>query len=245
MGDHDEGFTDTGSGDEGSDTEGGLVEALRKIGRGVPGSQAPVLGFGVTGGQPAPGAPGPGQLDLNDERNLGNLEDPVLVAHMRRARATFADHERIRADVPGEAALAERDAEARRALSGTSTSMNSGGMDLRCATDDVLVQATNLDRLVAGEALHGFPAANRPLPRDGPLAQNLTHMAKKLRQSGAALEKLATDLQNLERALTLARRGYEAVVDGLRRRCDDLAAKNGAGPPARDARAAQDESDGL
>ena len=165
-----------------------------------------------------------GQVDLNDERNLGDLEDPTLVEHMRRARVVLAGHDRIGADAPGIASLTAQDAGSRRALSTVTRQLNDGGMSLRCACDDVLVQATNLGRLIAGEAIHGFPATNRALPKDSAIAQNLAHMAKKIGEVGTALENLAIGLQGLERDLTLTRRGYEQVVDGLRLRHDNLEA---------------------
>jgi hypothetical protein len=228
MSDHEAEF-DGGGDDDGADesltADGGLVAALRRLGRDRP----PVADFGVRAG-----APRAVQLDLNDENNLGDLEDPGLVEHMRRARETLAEHDRVRADAPGTAALDAQDSEARRALSLTTTGLSSGGMALRCACDDVLVQAANLGRLIIGVTPHGFPADNRALPPDGALARNLAHMAKKLNEAGGTLETLVTNLQGLERDLALARRAYETVVDGLRRRCANPAPGAGACEKGRD-----------
>lgn len=162
------------------------------------------------------------QVDLNDEKNLADLEDPGLMEHMRRARQQLAAHELELARLPTVEELKKNDTAARRALSGVVTSLKTQQMDLQCACDDVLLQATNVERLAGGEKPHGYPAEGVPLHEENPLRKNMKHLAKKINESGATLGNVAAALEAFERDMTLARRSYEAVVDGLCRRLESL-----------------------
>jgi hypothetical protein len=72
-----------------------------------------------------------------------------------------------------------------------------------------------MERLAQGRQPHGFPEAGVAV--DPSLRANLRHLASKLEDSGRTLSQIALAVDELEREATLARRHYEAVVDGLHR----------------------------
>jgi hypothetical protein len=158
------------------------------------------------------------QVDLNDERNLADLEDPGLMDHMHLARRQLAGHDLELAKLPQPAELERADTDGRRSLSALALSLKEQQMALQCACDAVILEAANVGRLVEGGRLHAYPAPSAALGRDTAVAKNLEHLGKKLSSAGSELSKIAEAFSNFERALTLARRSYEAVVDGLRRR---------------------------
>jgi hypothetical protein len=157
------------------------------------------------------------QVDLNDAKQLADLEDPGLVAHMDRARKQLANHERNQAALPSEESLRRGDTDARRALSSLMTSLKTQQMALQVACDDVLLQATNAQKLADGGQPHGYPAADDLSPQEH-AAKSFEYLGKKVSAAGNDLAQIVTALEGFERELTLARRAYENAVDGLARR---------------------------
>lgn len=151
------------------------------------------------------------QVDLNDAKQLADLEDPGLQAHMVRARRQLADHESAQASLPSNDALLAGDTEARRALSSLMTSIKSQQMALQVVASDVLLQATNAQKLAEGGRPHGFPTA-------GEASKDFELLGKKVAAAGEDLSQLSEVLESFERDLTRARRAYEKTVDGLTRR---------------------------
>jgi hypothetical protein len=157
------------------------------------------------------------QVDLNDAKQLADLEDAGLQAHMDQARKQLANHERNQASLPSTASLRRHDEEARRALSSLMTNLKAEQMVLQVACDDVLLQATNAQKLSEGGRPHGYPATDGLASQDR-AAKNYEYLGKKLTAAGNDLTQLALALEGFERELTLARRLYEGAVDGLARR---------------------------
>lgn len=157
------------------------------------------------------------QVDLNDAKQLADLEDPGLQAHMDRARKQLAGHERNQAALPSEEALRRGDTDARRALSSLMTSLKAQQMALQVACDDVLLQATNAQKLADGGQPHGYPTADGLAPQDH-ATKCFEYLGKKVSAAGNDLAQIVTALEGFERELTLARRAYENAVDGLARR---------------------------
>ena len=151
------------------------------------------------------------QVDLNDAKQLTDLEDAGLQAHMDQARKQLANHERNQASLPSTESLRRHDEDARRALSSLMTNLKAQQMALQVACDDVLLQATNAQKLAEGGRPHGYPTT------DG-AAKSYEYLGKKLTAAGNALTQLALELEVFERELTLARRLYEGTVNGLARR---------------------------
>jgi len=155
------------------------------------------------------------QVDLNDARHFDDLEDKGLVEHMRVARRQFQANATREASLPSREDLLRGDTEGRRALSALMTGLKEQQMALQCACDEVHAHATNAGRLSRNEQPHGYPEVEPPSEA---LAKCLAHLEKKVTAAVADLNGVITALEAFERGLTLARRNYETVVDGLRRR---------------------------
>ena len=97
------------------------------------------------------------------------------------------------------------------------TSLKAQQMALQVACDDVLLQATNAQKLADGGQPHGWPAADGLTPQ-GHAARRFEHLGKKVTAAGNDLTQIVAALEDFERKLTLARRAHENVVDGLARR---------------------------
>lgn len=159
------------------------------------------------------------QVDLGREENLADLEDKGLMEHMHRARAQLAECVAARAQLPSGESLKAGDTAARRALSALATQLKEQKMALQCASDEAHAQAANVGKLVAGLQPHGYPPI--PHPRDiGTLGPGLAHLEVKMAGVIKDLGDVYAELEGFERGLTLARRDYEAVVDGLTQRAE-------------------------
>jgi hypothetical protein len=156
------------------------------------------------------------QVDLNDTKNLADLEDAGLQAHMEQARALLADHERNRAALVDEEQLARGRLEIDQALSNLLKSLNDQRMELQVACDNVLLQAANAQKLAEGGLPHGYPPAG-----GGDHGSRCTeHLGRKLQGAGGALARIVEELKRFEQDLTLTRRTYETTVEGLARRSE-------------------------
>jgi len=156
------------------------------------------------------------QVDLNNEKHLDDLEDRGLMEHMRRAREHFRANAEQEALLPSREDLQRGDTEGRRALSSLMTKLKEQQMALQCACDEVHAHATNAGRLARNEQPHGYPSVGKP-PSEA-AAKCLAHLEKKVMAAVGDLTGIIAALEVFERDLTLARRSYEGVVDGLRRR---------------------------
>lgn len=154
------------------------------------------------------------QVDLNSEENLGDLEDPGLAEHMRRRREEREALEAARASLPRKEELKRGDAEGRRALSSLTARLKDQQMALQVAGDEVHAHASNVGKYSDGAQPHGYP------PVSGPQGPVLRHLQAKLMEAVKALGDITVALDEFERDLTLARRGYEFVVDGLNQWCE-------------------------
>ncbi len=120
------------------------------------------------------------------------------------------------------AQIAAEDAGARRALSAVTVTAREHNMQLHTICESVMLQATNVDRLAAGDRPHGYPAAAAAAP-GSPAGANLAHLSKQLRQIGQDITDALAKVSAMERDLTTARRQHEKAIDGLRDRHDAIA----------------------
>jgi hypothetical protein len=107
--------------------------------------------------------------------------------------------------------LRRADVEARRALSSLMTSLKTQQMALQVACDNVLLAATNAQRLAAGDWPHGYPGS-------GVSEKNVTHLGRKVASAGEDLLGIVATFGAFENELTLARRAYEVAISGQTRR---------------------------
>jgi hypothetical protein len=154
------------------------------------------------------------QVDLDDAKHLAGLEDPGLQAHMVQARKRLADSERARSAIVSAESLRRDDAGVSRMLSELTTSLKDQQMALQVAWDDVVLQATNAQRIASGDQPHGYPAMGSSASH----FRCFEHFGEKVAAAGRDLARIVGAFEEFERKLTLARRGHESVVSGLLRR---------------------------
>lgn len=153
------------------------------------------------------------KIDLNDEKNLVDLEDHGLIEHMKQARLDLSIYMESLPKIPCSKDLHEQDTAARRALSAIVTDLKSQQMAMQIACDDLLLQAINAQKLAKGGHPYGYPPS--PPSQLGP---GFDHLGLKMRGIGDELARIVDAFQNFECNLTLVRRLYEVVVDGWMRR---------------------------
>ena len=186
------------------DSRGGLIDELESAG-------ASRL---FAGGGTAP-------LDLNDEKNLADLEDANLQAHMQQARVRAAELSAELERLPAPAELQLDVAAASQALSSVASGLSAHLLAIQCATDEIQLAARNAGRLAAILAgapqttdllkwPHGYPAA-------GPAA--LLHMENKIGAIAATLGAAVVAIEGLARDHTLTRRLHDQAIEKQKRRC--------------------------
>jgi hypothetical protein len=160
------------------------------------------------------------QVDLNREDAIvsNDLEDATLTEHMQERRSWLEKYSRDLSQLASPGVLGAEDASARRTMSDVVTRMQEDQMALRCALEELILHAQNIEKLAAGVKPHGYPATS-PAPQD-PLAQNLRHLAKQLNRSRSSIEAVVGNLDLASQNLTKARRSYETVTVGYRQRQD-------------------------
>ena len=178
------------------DTHGGLIDALQSAGA------SRMFAAGATSATP---------LDLNDEKNLTDLEDANLQEHMRLAREQAIAFNIELGRLPALAELVQDSLTAGQALSAVSSGITAHLMAIQCASDEVQLAARNAGRLAGGCQPHGYPAA-------GPAA--LLHLEKKIDTITTTLGAAIVALESLAREHTLARRMHDQALGKQKRRCE-------------------------
>jgi hypothetical protein len=221
-----------GSDSDHDEEDGGLLGGLRRAGA-QGGIRAPALGEDLLEVLARKRTPEERarilrsqQIDLNSEAHLDDLEDAALLEHMREAREARDAAEARRAAGPEPAAVEHGEAAMRRAMSALMTGLTDQLMAIRCACDDVHVQATSAGQLAEHRRPHGYPMYGHGLgygrgsgggpPPSPELAACLQHLKSKLDAITQALTGSVEGLVALERHLTLARREHEALAEALR-----------------------------
>ena len=157
------------------------------------------------------------QINLHDPKQLADLEDPGLQAHMELARKKMADYERNQATLPSKEAMQRSNIEANRALSSLMTSLKNQQMAMQIVSDNILLQAMNAQKLAEGGQPHGYPAENSSPPQVI-AAKSFELLGKKILATGNDISQIFTALEGIERDLSFARRASESAFDGLARR---------------------------
>jgi hypothetical protein len=154
-------------------------------------------------------------IDLNDEKELADLEDPRLMAHMGDRRAALRAAEA--AKLPDPAKLNEEDIAARRGLSTLTVTLREHIMALRCAADNVALHSSNAAKVASGTRPHGYP-------EEAGTAGWVAHLAKAIAKTAAEIEDAVNSATEAERVLTVARRSSEAAAAGYRARAEHYSA---------------------
>jgi len=146
-------------------------------------------------------------IDLNDEKELENLEDKGLIEHMGDARDKYKKACAEPRSTGGDAEWAA----AGRELSGVLSDLNDLQMAVQCLVEQTLLNADNIDRLMRGEQPHGYTPVASAGEIPAALAENLKTLCGASRSTGRDLEAISTTLREFGRGLTLARRSFEAL----------------------------------
>jgi hypothetical protein len=80
------------------------------------------------------------QLDLNDPKNLFDLEDPALQAHMDQARKILQEHETAQKLLPTQESLKSQNVEISSSLSNLILMVKSNQMILQISSDNLSMQ---------------------------------------------------------------------------------------------------------
>ncbi|MDE2095925.1 MAG: hypothetical protein KGL39_01610 [Patescibacteria group bacterium] len=153
-------------------------------------------------------APSETLLDLNDEKaiNAAGLEDPGLRDHMSASRGKIAGEAPVASVSERLTRLTAGHTDNLRKSSAIITSLSSALKTFQTTNELVFLQSSNAGKLAAGSQPHGFP--KDPV-------QSMKHLQAKIKEAAEAHDKTYTELRTALNNLTVLRRDYEAVVDGL------------------------------
>ena len=154
------------------------------------------------------------QVDLNDEAQLGDLEDPTLMGHMDEARAQLADQLRAAAELPAMESIMASEVSARRRFSLLTNTLRDCQRNLATARDNILLQSTNAEKMSMGLTPHGFPAG------DARCTNQLKHLSSAIDDVGNAVAQICDALDAAQCEMTRARREIETATVGFGQRCE-------------------------
>lgn len=156
------------------------------------------------------------QVDLNDEENVANLEDPSLVAHMEAARRRLAEQERALARLPQLEVLRSQYLKAMGKISSLVRSLEERSQSERENVELAHRQPRILETLGVGQKPHGFAAPlPPPVAADPATKEALTITGKKAQDVAENYEAFLTAVQEVKNDLFVVRREVEEVGDGL------------------------------
>lgn len=152
------------------------------------------------------------QVDLNDERNLSELEDPGLVSHMEQARRTLASQMAKSGALPARADMRAKQVQNARQFSSLIQKLDQVKRDLQCGTEETFLQAANAAKLAAGQTPHAFPRVAVGWP---PNHEALGALGRKIAAAAKSCETTSDVLVEAVAGFDVLRRDSEVVVDTL------------------------------
>lgn len=155
------------------------------------------------------------QVDLNDSRLLGDLEDPALVEHMNEARDNLCHILAKQDELPDIESLRSSDTEVRKQLSGLMVSLSQSKLDLRIAIDDLALHSSNAAKLAQSVQPHSYPSH-----KDSDKCFAL--LGERIRATGEEITKILAELEMFEKSLTLVRRTYENAMVGFTKTIENM-----------------------
>jgi hypothetical protein len=150
------------------------------------------------------------QVDLNDERNLADLEDKGLMSHMVQARKTLAEQTKKQQMLPKSEDTRVKHVKNLRHFSSLVQGLQSAGLELQCGVEETFLQSNNSVKLSKGERPHSFPEVpnGKPANRDA-----LVLLAERIDKSALQCHKSNTAITDTVNGIDVLRREYEVVVD--------------------------------
>jgi len=152
------------------------------------------------------------QVDLNNANQLKDIEDSDLQEHMVQARIQLAEYEKKLEQLPEIKELQNLDTDVRKLLSRLTTSLKSQQMLLQVSCDNIILQATHAQRLSNDEYPYGHQK-NASL-------KSFDILGQKMIETGNNLTDIVNVFVAFNRDLTVARRSYEIIVNGLLKRVE-------------------------
>ena len=168
------------------------------------------------------------QLDLNDAKNLVDLEDPTLIEHMANARQKLIDDENQRKATKLEIDILM--GTAAKLLSSMTIKLKSTYSLLSTASENLILQNSNILKITNDEVPFGFPKIVQNSTKS--IMDNFLHLNKKISPISDNVNETVLFLNNFEQELILLGRNYHMLVGHLSEFNDKLLKECPAYPSA-------------
>lgn len=165
------------------------------------------------------------QVDLNDERNLADLEDKGLMSHMDKARAALAEQAKRHQELPKQNEIRARHVKNLRAFSSLVQGLQNAGQELLCGVEDAFIQSSNATKLSKGDRPHSFPDVPKGAPAN---REAIVKLAEKISSSAGQCQKTNTAITDTVNGIDVLRREYEMVVDAYAKHLEHYRASHDA-----------------
>ena len=86
---------------------------------------------------------------------------------------------------------------------------------LKYTSDLINLQERNISKIIEGKTPHGFPCEHPKVGSE--IGENLQFLIARIKSLESDLNRSISEIEAVERDLTVSRRGYEFVVDNLLR----------------------------
>lgn len=154
------------------------------------------------------------QIDLNDAKNLLDLEDPSLIEHMANARQRLLDAENRNKTTKDEINVKMIDASRLMVSAGKQAKIIHSF--LSTSLENLILQTSNMEKITNNEVPHGFPKIRKNTQFQAKdWEDNFTHLSKKITPiSDSMIENIET-ITKLEKDLVLLGRSYQLLIGEL------------------------------
>jgi hypothetical protein len=158
-------------------------------------------------------------IDLNDEKNLIELEDPILTNHMVESRKTLEDYKKqyeTKEIVKTKEEIDEELLDNSRLSASCMFSINENNTTLFNNLENIILQNTNLLKLQNGETPHGFPQIeNYTKINHAQFKKIMEHLNKKITDPLNTIISTNNNLIKLERDTKKIITNYEILIGKL------------------------------
>jgi hypothetical protein len=159
------------------------------------------------------------QVDLNIEKNLSELEDPILIQHIADSRKKLEEYTKKNQEniIKTKEILNNELTEFSKKSSQNISILNKINSSLSNNIEYIIVQYSNIKKLKNDEVPYGYPALEYTL---GQLSKksfqdNLDYLAKKLETPIDHVIDSNTELLELEKSINVTARNYNILISKL------------------------------
>jgi hypothetical protein len=157
------------------------------------------------------------QIDLNDKRNIAELEDKGLMSHMESARRLLAEQEKCKAGLPSREDVKASHVKSLRQFSALVQELRTTDLELQSGVEETFLQARNATRIGGGETPHSFPGVPQGKPANH---EALAMLSTKIDRAGNSCQESSKAITSAIQTLDVLRRDSESVVDALTKMVD-------------------------